>query len=189
MSTYSTISDDYTMFDTKAPVNYHNDITNYVTVEEMMDYMLSVLTEYERCMSEKQDARINPMSGRVQMKLKNGLTFELPQNIQKLAIVKYMEMKNKNQNIEKFDSVSNENDENGENDDDENDDDAEDDVEQNDEQNNVEEFSNCYNKMKRMVPRKLCGSKLTTLLTMVILIVLVYAIYKYFLEERQRPDF
>jgi hypothetical protein len=95
MSTYSEISDDYKMFETKAEVDFHNNITNFVTVEQMMEHMFAVLAEYDRCMANKQDAKINPMTGRVSMRVQNGLSFEIPENVQKLAIVEYLEMKNR----------------------------------------------------------------------------------------------
>lgn len=95
MSTYSEVSEDYKMFDTKAEVDFYNSIENYVSVEEMMNHMFSVLTEYDRCLDNKQDAKVNPMSGRVMMRVKNGITFEIPENIQKMAIAKYMGMKSK----------------------------------------------------------------------------------------------
>jgi hypothetical protein len=92
MSTYSDISDDYKMFETKATVDYYDSITNHVSVEEMMKHMFDVLAEYDRCLSKKQDAKVNPMAGRVIMRVSNGTTFEIPENIQKLAIARYLEI-------------------------------------------------------------------------------------------------
>jgi hypothetical protein len=99
MSTYSEVSEDYKMFETKADANYHDSITNHVSVNDMMQYMFAILVEYDRCLSNKVDAKINPMSGRVMMSVGNGLKFEIPEDIQKLAIVKYLEMKNKKKDI------------------------------------------------------------------------------------------
>jgi len=93
MSTYSEISDDYLMFETKMPVDYHDSIENYVSTEDMFRHMFNVLLEYDRCMSDKRDAKINPMSGRVSMRLENGLEFQIPEDIQKIAILKFIEMK------------------------------------------------------------------------------------------------
>lgn len=94
MSTYSEISDDYLMFETKMPVDYHDSIENYVSTEDMFRYMFNILLEYDRCMTDKRDAKINPMSGRVSMRLENGLEFQIPEEIQKIAISKFVEMKN-----------------------------------------------------------------------------------------------
>jgi hypothetical protein len=180
MSTYSTISDDYKMFETKALVDYHDDITNHVSVDDMMNHMFHILEEYERCMSEKQEAAVNPMSGRVMMNVGNGLTFELPENIQRIAIAKYLEMKSrgkdvskcleqKEQNIENFDSDNNKDGCN----------------------ENVEEFSECYDKMKKMVAPKIKKIRMPnrkTALTILLIIIIVYATYKYY-EENKRPNF
>lgn len=110
MSTYSDISEDYKMFDSKAPVDYYDSITNYVSVEEMVKYMFSVLEEYDRCLMKKKNAKTNPMSGRVMMRVSNGLSFEIPENIQKMAISKYLEMigdkkRVKNSGMEKFGNI------------------------------------------------------------------------------------
>jgi hypothetical protein len=95
MSTYSEISDNYKMFETKAPVEYHDDVKNYFTVEDMMNYMFNVLNEYDRCMSKKQDAQVNPMGERVHMRTETGIIFEIPQSIQKSAIATHLYLKNK----------------------------------------------------------------------------------------------
>lgn len=225
MSTYSTISDDYKMFETKAPVDYHDDITNYVSVEDMMNHMFKVLVEYDRCMSEKQEAAVNPMSGRVMMRIKNGLSFELPENIQRIAIAKYLEMKNqkkdvkkcvkgvKSQKLEKFENFEDvdgfegfqiEHNENvGQmdastpdepvtastinNPTDEPTDDA-DDEPGDDTEKGVEEFSECYNKIKKMVSPKIQKNNMTTIITIVLVLLILFAFYKYFCEEN-RPNF
>lgn len=95
MSSYSEVSEDYKMFDTKAEVDFYNSIENYVSVDDMMKHMFAVLVEYDRCLDKKQDAKVNPMSGRILMRVSNGLTFEIPENIQKIAIAKYLESENK----------------------------------------------------------------------------------------------
>lgn len=100
MSDYSSISEDYIMFNNKATVDYYDDIRNYVSEDEMMKYMFSVIAEYDRCMSHGQSAKINPMSGRVSMRLENGLEFEIPENVQKVAIVSYLNMKKDGTSIE-----------------------------------------------------------------------------------------
>jgi hypothetical protein len=195
MSTYSTISEDYTMFDTKASVDYHDDITNYVSVDDMMNHMFKVLAEYDRCMSQKQEAAVNPMSGRVMMRMKNGLSFELPENIQRIAIAKYLEIKNQkkdmsihekgsSQKIENFEDVEgfqNENAENPEN---------TENAENVENAENIEEFSECYNKVKKMVTPKLRKKNfnMQTLVTIVLVIIILYALYKY-LREENRPNF
>jgi hypothetical protein len=224
MSTYSTISDDYKMFETKAPVDYHDDISNYVSVEDMMNHMFKVLVEYDRCMSEKQEATVNPMSGRVMMRMQNGLSFELPENIQRIAIAKYLETKNQkkdvqkcvksvkslSQKLEKFEDISgfegfqiehNENvtaaaDATGEPVEEQVEEQVEEPVEEPVEEaaeepeneKKVEEFSECYNKIKKMVSPKLQKNNMTTIITIILVLLILYALYKYFCEEN-RPNF
>jgi hypothetical protein len=100
MSDYSTINEDYAMFETKAPVNYYEDIRKQVSINEMVNYMVGILLEYDNCMLAGQDAKTNPMSGRITMRTKNGTLFEIPENIQKFTISKYYELKSRQQNGE-----------------------------------------------------------------------------------------
>lgn len=92
MSTYSDISEDYTMFENKAEVKQFDSIYNHVSVNDMYNHMYNVLKEYEYKLSKGEDATINPMSGRVHMFF-NGVMFEIPEMIQKNAMEQYLNSK------------------------------------------------------------------------------------------------
>jgi hypothetical protein len=98
METYSSVSNDYKMFDNK--MDFKESPKSTPSLQEMLKHMFIILMEYEKSMDDKQDAAINPMNGRVTMQLRDGTIFEIPENIQRIAIVKYLEMKN-NPNLQK----------------------------------------------------------------------------------------
>jgi len=94
MDSYSTVSGDYTMFDSKMELNEQRE--SPVDENDMMAYMFGVLKEYERCLSNGEDAKVNPMSGRVQMQLQDGSSVDVPEHIQRSAIAQFLEMKKNN---------------------------------------------------------------------------------------------
>ena len=96
MNTYSPA--DNNMFDDKAEFSSPSENQN-PSVQEMLKHMFMVLIEYDKAMSQGQDAAVNPMSGRILMTLENGQTVEIPESIQKLAIVKFLEMQNSPKNV------------------------------------------------------------------------------------------
>lgn len=107
----STYSDYYSeIIDTKENVNYYDDITNHVSVEQMVQHMVEILEEYTKCLSMGNDAKINPFSGRVTMNI-NGINFEIPEKIQQLTIAEYMRqkkhMENNNQENTQINNDSN----------------------------------------------------------------------------------
>jgi hypothetical protein len=201
MHIYSSINNDSEMFDLKDTVNYHNDITNYVSVEEMVAYMFAVLEEYDRCMLKKQEAEINPMSGRVMMRMKNGLSFELPENVQKFAIAKYLEMKEKKRNennIEGFNGFEEFKFENNElvneNDKKYNNNDDYDDYDNNDNNYNQKSYLDNQNNKKpsynftKKLFLKIKNKKVFMLVKIALVFLLIFAIYKYY-NEINRPNF
>jgi hypothetical protein len=90
MDTYSSVSGDYQMFENKMQFQ---ELPKNVTIKDMLRHMFLILIKYDKAMSEGQDAEINPMSGRIIMNLEDGNSMEIPESIQRLAIVKFLEMK------------------------------------------------------------------------------------------------
>lgn len=182
MSDYSSVSEDYIMFDTKAPVDYHEDVRNQISNDEMMKHMFGVLTEYDRCMVVGQDARVNPMSGRVTMRTRSGSSFEIPENIQKFAIIKYNEMINRQRQ------------QGGDIGDEEVDGEVEGEVEEveGDEEGGLDEEvleeEGSQVSMVQKMARRVRGNKLTMILTIILVLVILYALYKY-LNENRAPTF
>lgn len=74
--------------------SFDNDTNeNRPSTKEMVAYMLTVLMEYEKSLGNKQDPKVNPMSGRVVMELGDGRMYEIPEHIQRHAIEEYAKMK------------------------------------------------------------------------------------------------
>lgn len=92
METYSTVSGDYQMFDDKMPIDSEN--TDKPSDVEMVRYMFRLLDEYNRSINAGQEPAINPLNGRVTMKLRNGQVYEIPERIQRFAIYRYVQASN-----------------------------------------------------------------------------------------------
>lgn len=73
---------------------------NTVSNQAMMQYMFVALDNYNKAMSEGQDPIVNPLNGRVIMHTSNGRTVEIPENIQRMAIMRYLENKEGQQVVE-----------------------------------------------------------------------------------------
>jgi hypothetical protein len=69
-------------------VNYSE---NTVSKQEMMQYMFMALDNYNKQMNLGQDPIVHPLNGRIIMKLNNGKSVEIPENIQRMAIMRYLE--------------------------------------------------------------------------------------------------
>ena len=73
---------------------------NTPSVQEMMQYMFVALDNYNKAMSEGQDPMVNPLNGRVIMRTNDGRSVEIPENVQRMAIVRYLENKKGPQFVE-----------------------------------------------------------------------------------------
>src|SRR5688500_853423 len=90
MSNYSAVNDDYKMFDNKMPLD-ETENTEAPTEEEMIRYMFNILNEYNRSLNAGTEPTVDPLNGRVVMRLRNGRTYEIPERIQRFAIARYVE--------------------------------------------------------------------------------------------------
>ena len=73
---------------------------NTVSNQAMMQYMFVALDNYNKAMSEGQDPIVNPLNGRVIMHTSDGRTVEIPENIQRMAVMRYLENKERPQFVE-----------------------------------------------------------------------------------------
>ncbi|ATZ80299.1 hypothetical protein BMW23_0241 [Bodo saltans virus] len=149
MDSYSAIGDSDKMFDDKAPLNIDN-LTPRVSDEDMLKYTFAVLIEYDRAVSTGETPNIDPMNQQIVMQLDDGSAVAIPENIQRVAIMKYMELKNKNQPNQ---------------------------------QNQVNQVNESQNSFSGSLVPKTRKGKIVTILAIVFLIIIIYALYRYINDE------
>lgn len=88
MDTYSTVNGDYQLFEDKMPIE--TETNDMPSQQEMIKYMFKILVEYSRSINAGEEPAVDPLNGRVTMRLNNGKVIDIPEEIQRFAIAQYV---------------------------------------------------------------------------------------------------
>lgn len=87
--------DNDTSFESHASVDFDNDITNYLSIDEMQQYVFDLLIDYNTNKMNGDRDCIDPLNMPVVIELNNGAKFTVPDEIVDLAKNKFYTMMNR----------------------------------------------------------------------------------------------